>query len=37
METIDFPNGATKSEHSIYWRKIAEISDRDFDFTDLEE
>ncbi len=35
--TIDFPKNATEKERNIKWKKLAEISDIDFGFTDLEE
>lgn len=32
---MDFPKDATEKERKINWQKIAEISDKDFGFTDL--
>lgn len=34
--TIEFPKNATKEERNIKWQKLADISDKDFGFTDLE-
>ena len=34
---IDYPDGATEAERAIEWRKITEISDADFGYTNLRE
>lgn len=37
MKELFFPQNATEKERTLNWKQIAEISDKDFGFTNLEE